>query len=200
MDSIKFSLPRLWRGGCCNRILLIFNILMVFVVKVAQVLNPLILMLVVNSITCTEDCKYTTEETYALILIYTGIKFAYELLNNLREIPYQRMASAAEITIADEVYFHVQSLSLAWHLSRESGKINRIVSRGSQSFVSIIRMLFFNLLSIFTEITMTLVLSAMVFNWQFTALQLFSLVTYFTVTYVVTETRAKGFRAKQQAD
>lgn len=169
---------------------------MVFVVKIAQVLNPILLMTVINSITCVEDCKYSTEETYALILMYTGIKFAYEVLNTLRDLPYQRMAAAAEITIADEVYHHVQSLSLAYHLSRETGKVVRIVSRGSQSFVSILRMIFYNLLSIFAEITLTLTISAAIFNWTFTALQVFSLVVYFVVTYTVTEARAKGFKAK----
>jgi ABC-type transport system involved in Fe-S cluster assembly fused permease/ATPase subunit len=106
------------------------------------------------------------------------------------------MAAAAEITIADEVYHHVQSLSLAYHLSRETGKVVRIVSRGSQSFVSILRMIFYNLLSIFAEITLTLTISAAIFNWTFTALQIFSLVVYFVVTYTVTEARAKGFKAK----
>lgn len=108
--------------------------MMVFVVKIAQVINPLVLMLVINSIICTggtDECKYTHEETYALILMYTGVKFGYELLNTLRDIPFQKMAATAEITIADEVYHHVQSLSLAYHLSRETGKVIRIVSRGS---------------------------------------------------------------------
>jgi len=61
-------------------------------------------------------------------------------------------------------------------------------------------MIFYNLLSIFAEITLTLVISALIFNWTFTALQIFSLLVYFTVTYTVTESRAKGFKAKQQAD
>lgn len=129
--ALNFSLSRLWRGGCCDRLLFLFNVTMVFVVKIAQVINPLLLMLVINSIICTKDCKYSPEETYALILMYTGVKFCYELLNTLRDIPYQRMAATAEITIADEVYHHVQSLSLAYHLSRETGKVIRIVSRGS---------------------------------------------------------------------
>ena len=102
--------------------------------------------------------------------MYTGVKFGYELLNTLRDIPYQRMSAAAEITIADEVYYHVQSLSLAYHLSRETGKVIRIVSRGSQSFVSILRMIFYNLLSIFAEIILTLVVSMTIFSWHFTAL------------------------------
>ena len=39
-----------------------------------------------------------------------------------------------------------------------------------------------------------------IFSWTFSSLQCLSLVTYFIVTYTVTESRAKGFKAKQKAD
>ena len=125
MGSVKFSLPRLWKGGCSQKMLLILNISLVFIVKIAQVVNPIILMMVVNSIICKEDetgldekkCP-TAEETYTLILIYTGIKLSYDILNTFRDIPFAKMSAGAEIAIADEVYHHVQSLSLAYHLSR----------------------------------------------------------------------------------
>jgi ABC-type transport system involved in Fe-S cluster assembly fused permease/ATPase subunit len=55
------------------------------------------------------------------------------------------MAAVAEISIAHDVYDHVQRQSLAFHLSRETGKIIRIVSKGSQSFSAILRMIWFNL-------------------------------------------------------
>lgn len=60
----------------------------------------------------------------------------------------------------------------------------------------VLRQIFYNMLGIFIEIGMTLCISATIFHWHFTAVQLLSLVTYFSVTYVVTERRAKGFKAK----
>lgn len=42
-----------------------------------------------------------------LIAAYGIFKLAYDLLNTLREIPYARMAAAAETTIAHDVYDHV---------------------------------------------------------------------------------------------
>lgn len=112
--AVKFSLPRLWRGGCKNKCLVLINLFGVFIVKIAQVINPLILMRVVDSIMCEEDATGlsdktcpTEEETYMLILFYAGIKLGYDMLNTLRDIPYAMMAAAAETAIADEVYFHV---------------------------------------------------------------------------------------------
>lgn len=100
-----------------------------------------------------------------LIIGYALVKFLGDFLNNIREIPYANMAAAAEISIAHDVYDHVQRQSLAFHLSRETGKIIRIVSKGSQSFATVLRMGTFNLLPILVEIIMTLAVFVTLFSW-----------------------------------
>jgi len=69
-----------------------------------------------------------------LILLYAVTKFVAEFLNYIREIPFAYIAANAEKYIAALVYRHIQNQSLAFHLSRETGKIIRIVSKGSNSF------------------------------------------------------------------
>jgi ABC-type bacteriocin/lantibiotic exporter with double-glycine peptidase domain len=103
--------------------------------KGCNVLNPILLKYAIDGIICdrseeVNECP-TEQETYMYILAYAIFKFGYDLLNTLREIPYARMAATAEISIAHDVYDHVQRLSLAYHLSRETGKLIRVVSRGS---------------------------------------------------------------------
>lgn len=111
-----------------------------------------------------KECP-TQEETYTYIMFYAGIKLAYDMLHTYREIPFAKMQSQAEVSIAHDVYDHVQRLSMAYHLSRETGKIVRIVSRGAQSFSSVLRMTFFTLLGLAIEITMTLLVSLTIFSW-----------------------------------
>ena len=73
-------------------------------------------------------------QTYILVIMYAVTRFAADLVNNIRELPFANVSAAAEIYIAHMVYNHIQNQSLEFHLSRETGKIIRIVSRGSQSF------------------------------------------------------------------
>lgn len=54
-----------------------------------------------------------------------------DFLGYVREIPFANMGAIAEISIAYDVYDHVQRQCLAFHLGRETGKIIRVVSRGS---------------------------------------------------------------------
>lgn len=159
----------MWKNNFWDRFIVILNFVIIFVFKGINLLGPLILAKTINAIVCDSSkgkCP-STYETYFLIGLYSAFKLSYDLLNNFREIPYANMAATAEIQISKEVYEHVQSLSLSYHLSRETGKIIRIVSRGSQSFQSILRMLIFQFSPIIVEVTMTLTLFFWYFSWKF---------------------------------
>ena len=118
----------------------------------------------------------------------------------MREIPYATMAAQAEISIAHDVYDHVQRQSLAFHLSRETGKIIRIVSKGATSFASVLRMFTFTLIPISVEVTMVIVIFVTLFSWEFCVMQLLAIVVYILATYLLTERRAKMFKAMTLAD
>ena len=110
------------------------------------------------------------------------------------------MAATAEISIAHDVYDHVQRQSLAFHLGRETGKIIRIVSRGSQSFSSILRMVWYNFVPILAEILFTLIVFGTIFSWQFLCVQFGAIVLYLTLTYFLTEWRRDQFAMMAKAD
>lgn len=145
---------------------------MIFLVKGTSSLLPLVLREVVDSIICVPDPKKNIEcrserEVYILIGIYAVTKFMADFFNYIREVPYQHMASKAEISIAHDVYDHIQRQSLDFHLNRETGIIIRTVSRGSQNFATVLRMCLFNMIPLFTETTIVLVIYATLFHWYF---------------------------------
>lgn len=133
-------------------------------------------------------------------MIYVLCKFLGDLLNYFREIPFANMGAVAEISIAYDVYDHVQRQSLAFHLGRETGKIIRIVSRGSQQFTQIMRQIWFNFSPMMTELVLTLVVFGTLFSWEFVVLQLLAVVLYIYLTYRLTEWRASKFKKMAMAD
>jgi len=113
---VKFTAPRLWRGSCLDKFIVILNYSTLVAVKVVQVSTPLILKYVVDAITCEEldtgeervfEICPAEDEVYVLIIAYCLSKFFSEVLNNVRELPYARMAARAETMIAEEVYDHI---------------------------------------------------------------------------------------------
>mmetsp|Transcript_14338 Transcript_14338/g.24413 ORF Transcript_14338/g.24413 Transcript_14338/m.24413 type:complete len:327 (-) Transcript_14338:1052-2032(-) len=199
---IKFTIPRVWIGGFYKKFLVIFNLLLIFANKGANVLVPICLKFAVDAITCSDGVSQcpTNQETYLLIGLYALCKFAADFLNYIRELPYARLAATAEISIAHDVYDHVQRQSLAFHLSRETGKIIRIVSKGASSFSQVLRLGTFTLIPIVTEITLTLVIYLTLFSWKFCLLLFASIFIYVSTTYYLTERRAASFKDMTLAD
>jgi ATP-binding cassette, subfamily B, heavy metal transporter len=89
---------------------------------------------------------------------------------------------------------------LSFHLSRETGKIIRIVSRGSQSFAQILRYMLFNLLPIFIELIFVLIVILVLYPVAFFFICGGSVAIYITVTVVITEWRAKYFKSMAMKD
>ena len=124
----KFTWPRIWRGGCWPKFIVILNFFVIMFLKITAVFIPLLLKEVIDAITCDDDkmsklafskdkadkfivrpgetCP-SHSETYTLIGIYAGIKFLNNAINSFRDIPYSRMAATAEISISEDVYAHV---------------------------------------------------------------------------------------------
>ena len=170
-------------------------------------MTPLILKEAIDAMMCKpnkltleqEACK-TEQETYTLVALYVIARLVSEFINNMREIPYGYMAAYAEVQIASDVYNHIQRQSLSFHLSRETGKIIRVVSRGSQGFERVLRHMTFNILPLAIECVFTLGVYAFMFDWRFMLIQLAAILLYTWSTFTLTERRAKNFRRMNNAD
>ena len=123
-----------------------------------------------------------------------------DFLNYIREIPFSYISANAEKHIAKQVYSHIQNQSLAFHLSRETGKIVRIVGKGSTSFAQVLRYQFFSLLPTFTEIIFIVAAIGVLYGQKFFWIVFGCVTVYMVVTIVVTEWRAKFFKRMSKAD
>lgn len=162
MDFVKFVVPFMWSGDCCMKFTVIATFVLLFASRACNIVHPLILKGIIDNILCEESTLKdgetcgTAQETYILIAFYAGTKFIADVLRYLTELPFSYIAANAEKHIAKLVYSHIQNQSLAFHLSRETGKIIRIVSKGSQSFAQVMRYSVFNIAPMMIEIAFVL--------------------------------------------
>lgn len=132
--------------------------------------------------------------------MYCLTRFSADFANNIREIPFANISASAEIFIAQLVYTHITNQSLAFHLSRETGKVIRIVSRGSQSFAMILRYSLFNIVPIIVEVLMVQVIIAVLYPYPFVIITFSSVIIYVLATGILTEWRAKYFKLMATKD
>lgn len=62
------------------------------------------------------------------------------------------MSANTERLVALETFEHLQSLSLGFHLQRETGSVLRSVSRGASSFAGLLRIVLFQILPVFVQV------------------------------------------------
>lgn len=208
LDFMKFTLPYLWRGGFIIRVQTVLTFVLLLVSRGLNVSHPLILKFAIDDITCTSehqgggggDCPHSADYTYILVGLYAVVRFLADFVNNIREIPFANVSASAEIYIAHLVYSHTQNQSLAYHLSRETGKVVRIVSRGSQSFAQILRIALFNILPLIIELILVLAIIFTLYPVVFFLVTCGSVVLYVWATVVLTEWRAKYFKSLASKD
>lgn len=166
---------------------------MIILAKALNVFHPIVLKYLI-------DTLVEGGSIYHLVILYAVAKFAADLVNNLREVTFAKVSASAEVFIADKVYNHIQNQSLAFHLKRETGKIIRICSRGSQSFSSILKYTIFNIWPLFLELAFVVVIIGFFYPFWFFILVLISIIAYILDTFLVTEWRAKYFKRMNKSD
>jgi ABC-type transport system involved in Fe-S cluster assembly fused permease/ATPase subunit len=132
----------------------------------------------------------------ALIAVPVGLIAAYgmarlltQLFNEARNAIFQKVSQRAIRQIALGVFRHLHSLSLKFHLDRQTGGLSRAIQRGTTAIDSLLS---FSLFNVFPTILM-LILSALVIWRRFDGL--YALATVLTVgTYIVFTIKVSNWR------
>ncbi|MDF3036747.1 MAG: transporter, putative xenobiotic-transporting ATPase, partial [Paucimonas sp.] len=169
--------------------------------KLANVGVPLVLKNLVDRMTIDPI------NPHAMLTLPVGILVAYGLLRlsttlftELREFVFAKVTQRAVRTIALQVFRHLHSLSLRFHLNRQTGGMSRDIERGTRGIGSLVS---YTLFSIFpTLLEIALVTGYMMIHYEiwFSVIALSALVLYIGFTIVVTEWRTHFRRTMNDLD
>jgi len=135
-----------------------------------------------------------------LLLLYGLMRLAQSLFTELREIFFARVTQQAVRQIALEVFQHLHSLSLRFHLDRQTGGVTRDIERGTRSIGSLIAYTLYSILPTLVEITLVLLVLWSQYDSGFALITAASLVAYIVFTVLVTNWRITIRRAVNETD
>ncbi|UTY57499.1 ABC transporter ATP-binding protein/permease [Massilia sp. erpn] len=197
LATLKTLLPYLWVYKW--RVLL--ALLCLVGAKTANVGVPVVLKNLVDQMTVTPD------KPQALLVLPVAALVAYGLLRlsttvftELREFLFARVTQRAVRTIALKVFRHLHSLSLRFHLGRQTGGMTRDIERGTRSVGSLISYTLFNILPTLVEITLVLTYLVTHYDIWFSVITFTALVLYITFTVMVTDWRTHFRRTMNDLD
>ena len=135
-----------------------------------------------------------------LLVMYGTLRFSNSLFTELREIIFARVTQQAVRRIAIEVFQHLHSLSLRFHLERQTGGVSRDIERGSRSISSLISYTLYSILPTLVEVSLVLTILFAKYDGGFAVITLLSLSAYVVFTVKVSNWRIGLRRRLNEAD
>ncbi|XP_066380643.1 ABC transporter B family member 25, mitochondrial-like [Miscanthus floridulus] len=137
----------------------------------------------------------------AAVLIGYGIaRSGVSACTELRNAVFSKVTLRAIRSVSRKVFSHLHELDLRYHLSRQTGAINRVIDRGSRAVNYILTVMVFNVVPIILEIGMVSSILAYKFGSTFAWITSASVATYIAFTLAVTQWRTKFRVAMNKAD
>jgi ATP-binding cassette subfamily B protein len=169
--------------------------------KLANVGVPLVLKNLVDALDLKAgDARSALVVPVALLLAYGALRLSVTLFTELREFLFYPVAARITRRVSLETFDHLLSLSLRFHLERQTGGVSRDIERGSRAIHSLLNYTIYNILPTLVEMVLVISLLSAKFDAWFAAITLGALVAYVVFTVTVTEWRTHFRRAMNEQD
>src|SRR6185369_6105330 len=116
--------------------------------KLANVGVPLVLKHVVDSL---DSQTAVLILPLAMLAAYGALRFSTTLFAELRDVVFVRVTQRAIRRIALTVFQHMHSLSLRFHLERQTGGVSRDIERGTRGIGTLLSYLLFSIIPVILE-------------------------------------------------
>jgi len=133
-----------------------------------------------------------------LVLTYGLLRLATTAFTELRELVFVRVTTQAVRSAALQVFGHLHSMSLRFHLDRQTGGLTSDIERGTRGMSSLVSYTLYSIFPTLIEITLVLTYLGLNYELSFALITLSALLAYGFFTFYVTEWRTR-FRRRMNA-
>ena len=196
-NTLKRLLPYLWE----YRWRVLIALLLMVGAKLANIGVPLLLKQLVDAMNIRPgSAEAMLVVPVGLLLAYGLLRLATSVLTELRELVFSKATEGAARSIALRVFRHLHSLSLRFHLERQTGGMTRDIERGTRAVHSLVSFSLYSILPTLIEVSLVLGILAVKFDAGFALITGVALVLYIFFTVSVTEWRTELRREMNRLD
>src|SRR5918999_667705 len=192
-QAVATLLPYLWE----YKWRVIAALVCLVTAKLANVGVPLVMKEVVDGL---DPTIAVVAVPVALLAIYGILRFSTTLFQELRDVVFVRVAQRAIRRVALGVFRHLHSLSLRFHLDRQTGGMTRDIERGTSGISTLLSYLLFSILPVILEFALVAAVLLRRFDWRFAATTFVAVALYIAFTVLVTEWRMEIRRRANELD
>lgn len=174
-------------------------LVMLICAKVATVTVPLVLKQLVDSMNPT-TAQMVLIVPVALLIAYGLLRISSSWLTEACDTVFSKATEGISRRISLEVFQHLHSLSLRFHLERQTGGMTRDIERGTSAVRSLISFALFRIIPTLIEMMLVLSLLAAKFDQWFAWITLCALLVYIVFTISMTQWRTKYRKRMNEMD
>jgi len=197
-NTIKNLGSYLWpkkRGDLRTRVILALSCLVL--AKIVNVYVPFLYKRAVDALLLEPSFLVLP---LGVIIAYGGARVLHQAFGEIRDVIFANVSQHAQRTIGLSIFQHLHSLSLAFHLERQTGGLSRIIERGTRGLQFVLSFMVFNIIPTLIEIILVTVVLLYRFHFIFATTIFITIVSYIFFTLWVTEWRLKYRRQMNQKD
>lgn len=205
--------PSLWPHGRVDlqrRVLLAF--LLLAVAKAVTMLVPFTFKWATDALVAVTNASDATEIPFGpawawlfaspvlLTVLYGLSRILMATLTQMRDGVFAKVAMHAVRKIASQLFSHLHSLSLRFHLERKTGGLTRVLERGRSAIEDLTRLMILTLIPTILELVLVLGILAWQFNLAYSAVVLVMVAAYLAFTYYATKWRIAIRKRMNESD
>jgi ATP-binding cassette subfamily B protein len=197
--ALRDLAPHLWPAGNLavrGRVLLALALLAGS--KLATVYVPLLFKRLVDLFATPHNTPIVLP--LSLVVGYGVLRIATIAFAELRDAVFAKVAQRAIRTVALKTFRHLHSLSLAFHLERQTGGLSRAIERGTNGIDTLLTFMLFNIVPTLIEILLVCGILWYFFDGWYAAVTLLCVIGYIAYTLSITEWRIKYRRQMNETD
>lgn len=165
--------------------------------KLANVSVPLVLKAIIDAM---DKTKSVLVVPVFLVVGYGVLRLFSTLFGELRDAVFANVTQRAIRRVALKVFEHLHSLSLRFHLDRQTGGVSRDIERGTRGIGFLLNFTLFNILPTLLEIGLVTAILLKKYSVWFAIITLITLVIYIIFTLFITEWRMVVRRTMNDLD
>ena len=202
LKTISLLFPFLWPAERKDlRLRVIIAFICMILAKVASVFTPLILGRSVDSLNDLSDgINLLMIIPIALIISYGIARVAAFMFGEMRDAFFSKVSQNAIRNVALTIFKHLHSLSLQFHLSRQTGGLSRFIDRGTKGIDFLMRYVLFNVVPTFIEIILVIIILFFLYGYLYAVITLITISLYVILTVTITQWRIQFRRDMNAAD
>ena len=200
--TISLLIPFLWpKNKKSIKIRVSLAVLCLLFAKVANVGTPPILGYAVDSLTeLSQGINIYMLIPLSLIISYGMARVAALAFGELRNAIFSKVAQNAITQLTLNTFKHLHSLSLQFHLGRQTGALSKFIDRGTKGVNFLLNYVLFNVIPTIIEIFLVAGILAFIYGLKYAFVTLITIILYVIVTFTVTQWRLQFRRRMNAAD